>query len=79
MRRKIKMLVTTRALDGVDLARMKKEAKRYGLEFEVKAARLVMPSEKRGVKTLLKFLDDDYLRSGFTGTQFVVNSKLKLQ
>lgn len=78
VRRKIKLVESRGILAKVKAKQVQEAASTFGLEFKVKANRIVMPTDKKGLKDLLRFLDEDYLESNLTETQFMVNSKRKL-
>jgi len=75
IRRKIKMLASSNMLDTLGAKKVAERAKRFGFAFPVKRSRLVMPEDRKTLKILLKFLDDDYFQSDLSDSQFVVNSK----
>ena len=73
--RKVKMLASSGVLDSLGAKKVSERAKRFGLDFAVKKSQLNRPRDRKTLKLLLKFLDEDYFQSDLTDAQFVVNSK----
>jgi hypothetical protein len=66
-------------LQRVAPRKIAKEARGYGLTIQVRTTggseRIVIPADKKGVKTLLRFLEENYYTSALSGSRFVANSK----
>lgn len=79
VRRKIALVLDTGMLQNQEARRLVRHAKKFGLTLATadKDGRecIVLPSAKKDLKAVLRFLDDDYLASGVTTRQYVANSK----
>ena len=79
VRRKLWLIKQTGILEKVPPSDIRRIAGEFGIQvtFETTetAERLVMPSDKKALKTLLRFLDEDYYKSPLSNTNFISNSK----
>jgi len=75
VRRKIALIADSKILDAVPPAKIQKAAAAYGLTLSVKSGRLSMPANKRELKAVLRFLEENYFTSELSGTRFLTSSK----
>lgn len=79
VRRKLWLIKQSGILEKVPPSDIRRIAGEFGIQvnFETTetAERLVMPSDKKALKTLLRFLDEDYYKSPLSNTNFISNSK----
>lgn len=79
VRRKIAAINDTGVLENNTAAQIKKLAKSCGLEVVVENKKLVIPSEKKKLKELLGFLDEEVYKGAFTKETYITNSKRKVR
>lgn len=81
-RKKIALIERSGILNTQKPKQVAKVADEYGLQLTIKKVdgedKIAIPSEKKEMKAVLQFLDEDYFTSSLTHTQFVTNSKRKL-
>jgi hypothetical protein len=79
VRRKLWLIKQSGILERVPSNDIRRIAAEFGIavNYEVLdgAEKLVMPVEKKDLKTLLRFLDEDYYKSPLSNTNFITNSK----
>ncbi|WP_367899217.1 Kiwa anti-phage protein KwaB-like domain-containing protein [Leptospira sp. WS58.C1] len=79
IRKKIYLIHTSNIFDAVPIKDMKKRAKQINLVLKTNLVggkeKIEFPSDKKSLKDLLRFLDDDILDSLLTGKIYVANSK----
>lgn len=79
VRRKFWLIKQSGILERVALADIKLIAAEFGIPIDYAiidgAEHLQLPVDKRQLKTLLRFLDEDYYKSPLSKTNFVTNSK----
>lgn len=79
VRRKFWLIKQSGILERVALADIKLIAAEFGIAADYTnidgAEHLQLPVDKRQLKTLLRFLDEDYYKSPLSKTNFVTNSK----
>jgi Domain of unknown function (DUF4868) len=79
IRRKLTLIQATHLLEQCTPRRLQTVAHSYGLALDLTRKngkeQLLLPSTKRELKALLRFLDDDYFTSTLSDTQYVTNSK----
>ena len=82
LRRKIALVMDTGILGTVGARRIAAHAKAFKIDLTVrrKAGRdcVVLPSDKKTLKNVLRLLDDDFLNSAITRRKYVTNSKRAL-
>lgn len=78
VRRRIAMILDSDLLDKCKPHDIAKKARKYRLNVRLQDGRLVIPSDKKEMKDLLHFLDENYYTSDLTGKQFLTNSKRPL-
>lgn len=80
-RRKIAQILADGILDKVKPRALKKIAASYGIALQLVkvngSEKILLPEERRELKKLLKFLDEDFFTSDITATRFISNSKRK--
>jgi len=75
VRKKVTLLLKNNVLEQLTLKDIKSTAKDYEVEIETKGKKLVIPSDKKKLKELLRFLDEDYFTSILTKRKCITNSK----
>ena len=79
IRKKVALITQSKLLDNVSPQSILKVAKVYGLEISFSGTgnnkKLVLPLNKKELKNLLRFLDEDFYTSGLSSNRFVSNSK----
>ncbi|MCJ2041528.1 hypothetical protein MKK64_05325 [Methylobacterium sp. E-025] len=79
VRKKVTLIGRNRILDTVSSAAIRDAALAFGIEIETVQVNgreaISLPGAKADLKTLLKFLDEDYYRSPIQGRNYVTNSK----
>lgn len=79
IRRKISLIQQSEILSTVPINQMKAVALEFNIPFktvmEGEIEMIQLPNEKAALKTLLRFLDEDYYRSPLSNTNFITNSK----
>ncbi len=82
IRRKVTSIEAQGILDKVSPQDASRIARGYGVAVETRRSagrlRIVLPSVKKELKSLLRFLDQDFLDSQLTSDHFQVNSKRKV-
>lgn len=79
IRRKIALIQQSQILTKVPAPEIKAAAAGFGIALELATVdnqeKLVFPEAKAELKTLLRFLDEDYYESPLSKTHFITNSK----
>lgn len=79
VRRKIALLNDSEVLKKHSVEDIAKEARTHGINLEVKQvsgmSKLVVPKDKKRLKTLLSFLDEDIYTGPLTDNKYITNSK----
>lgn len=79
VRRKLWLISQSQILDKVSIRDIKIVATEFNIKLNIQESngekKLVIPEEKRELKTLLRFLDEDYYKSPLLQNQYVANSK----
>lgn len=75
VRRKIALIADSRILETATPDKIQKTAAAYGLTLKLKSGRLAMPADKKGLKIVLRFLEENYFTSELSGTRFLTSSK----
>lgn len=78
VRTKITAITRGKVLSRVALSEIARVGRAFGVSVESKGGKLVVPSQKAQLKSLLRLLDDDLLYSTLTKSRYLVNSKRKL-
>ena len=79
IRRKLALIQQSQILTKVPVLEIQAAAAGFGIMFTVASVngseQLVFPETKAELKTLLRFLDEDYYESPLSKTHFITNSK----
>jgi len=76
VRKKVALLQKNNVLGSVKIRDIKTAAKDYQIEIETKDNdRILIPSDKKQLKDLLRFLDEDYFTATLTKRKCITNSK----
>lgn len=83
VRRKLWLIQQSKILEKVPPADLQAAAREFKVKVEYETGpqgieQLVIPSDKKSLKTLLRFLDEDYYTSPLSKTNFMTNSKVAL-
>lgn len=79
IRRKIAAINDSGVLKNNTAAKIKKLAASCGLDVTVENKKLVIPTDKKKLKEILGFLDDEVYKGAFTEETYITNSKRKVQ
>ncbi|MBS3984377.1 MAG: DUF4868 domain-containing protein [Selenomonadales bacterium] len=79
IRRKIAVINDSGVLKNNSATKIKKLAQSCGLEITVENKRLIIPPDKKKVKEILGFLDDEVYKGAFSEETYITNSKRKVQ
>lgn len=79
VRRKLWLISQSQILDKVPVSDIKAVAAEFHIEFKTNmddgTEKLVIPDEKKQLKTILRFLDEDYYKSPLLANYYLANSK----
>ena len=79
VRRKLWLISQSQILEKVPVADIKTVAAEFHIELNTEiddgAEKLVIPEEKKQLKTILRFLDEDYYKSPLLANYYLANSK----
>lgn len=79
IRRKIAAINDSGVLKNNTAAKIKKLAQSCGLEITVENKKLIIPADKKKLKEILGFLDEEVYKGAFTEETYITNSKRKVQ
>jgi hypothetical protein len=79
VRRKIAAINDSGVLANNTAEKIKRLAESCGLDVTVKNEKLVIPDDKKKLKEILGFLDDEVYKGAFTEETYITNSKRKVQ
>ena len=77
-RKIIRRITRSDVLNDYNANEIRDRADGVGLEIESRDERLVLPSDKREIKTILRFLDESVYKGVFTDRTFETNSKRRI-
>ena len=79
VRRKLWLISQSQILEKVPVSDIKAVAAEFNIELNTRVddgtERLVIPNEKKQLKTMLRFLDEDYYKSPLLANYYLANSK----
>ncbi len=82
-RRKVSLIAHSGILEVLTPRQIAKAAKPYKVQIPIRRIgghdRIAFPTEKRALKTVLRFLDEDYFTSELLRIQYYTNSKRRLR
>jgi len=79
IRRKIAAINDSGVLECNTAARIKELAQHCGLDVTVENGKLEIPADKKRLKEILGFLDDEVYKGAFSEETYITNSKRKVQ
>jgi hypothetical protein len=79
IRRKIAAINDSGVLTTHTAARIKQLALDCGLDIEVESKKIKIPADKKRLKEILGFLDEEVYKGAFTDVTYITNSKRKVQ
>ncbi|KRL12577.1 Kiwa anti-phage protein KwaB-like domain-containing protein [Schleiferilactobacillus perolens] len=77
MRRKIASINDSEVLADFSAKKIQSMAKAAGLKIKVKSKKIQIPTEKKPLKEVLRFLDEEVYKGAFSKETFIANSKRK--
>lgn len=78
IRRKIAAINDSGVLKNNTAAKIRRLAQSCGLEVTIENKKLVLPADKKKLKEILGFLDDEVYKGAFTEETYITNSKRKV-
>lgn len=78
IRRKIAMINESRVLDNYSASVISERAREVGVSIELAEDRIVLPNDKKEVKIILGFLDEEAYKGPFSQDTFLANSKRRI-
>jgi len=79
IRKKISLIQQSRILETVPMSRIKAIAGQFGIPLRTATEQgnelIMLPTKKADLKTILRFLDEDYFTSSISKTHYLTNSK----
>ena len=79
VRRKIATINDSGVLQNNSANKIREIAQKCGLDITVKNGKLVIPADKKKLKEILGFLDDEVYKGAFSEETYITNSKRKVQ
>lgn len=79
IRRKIATINDSGVLQNNNASKIKKLAQRCGLDITIENGKLMIPADKKKLKEILGFLDDEVYKGAFSEETYITNSKRKVQ
>ncbi len=78
-RKIIRRITRSGVLNDYNFSEIRDRASSVGLEIESHDDKLVLPNDKREIKTILRFLDESVYRGTFSNETFETNSKRQIE
>ena len=78
-RKIIRRITRSGVLNDYNFGEIQDRASSVGLEIESHDDKLVLPNDKREIKTILRFLDESVYRGAFSNETFETNSKRQIE
>lgn len=79
IRRKFSLIQQSQILESVPMNDIKAVAAEFNISLQTTvedgAEMIILPTSKADLKTILRFLDEDYYKSPLSKTQYITNSK----
>lgn len=75
VRKKIASILDSKVLELYPASEIRKMAKRTGVNINVKSNKIVIPTDKKQMKIILGFLDEEVYKGIFSNDTFITNSK----
>jgi hypothetical protein len=80
IRRKFSLIQQSQILDTVPMTEIRAVATEFNIPLDTTiledgTEKIILPSKKADLKTILRFLDEDYYKSPLSKTRFITNSK----
>ena len=75
MRKLVHAITRSGTLDIYDAGQISIAATGVGMQVQIVDGKIVMPTERREIKTFLHFLDDGLYRASLSGHRYLTNSK----
>ena len=78
IRRKIAVINDSRVLETHTATEIESLAKLAGIDITIENEKIVIPDDKKAIKVILGFLDEEAYRGPFSQTTFLANSKRRI-
>ena len=78
-RKIIRRITRSGVLNDYNFGEIRDRANSVGLKIESHDDKLVLPNDKREIKTILRFLDESVYRGTFSNETFETNSKRQIE
>lgn len=78
IRRKIAMINDSGVLKDISVNRIKSKGKTVGLNVNIENGKILLPRDKKELKKILGFLDEEVYKGPFSQTSYIANSKRKI-
>ncbi len=78
IRRKIAVILNSKSLENVTITEIKTEASNYNIEMPTKNGKIVIPTDKKKLKDIISFLEEDFFTTPLTKRKCRTNSKIVL-
>ena len=75
IRRKIAMINDSKVLEKFSVADIVKRAAKVGVKIAANGGKIVLPNDKKLVKVILGFLDEEAYKGPFSKNTYLANSK----
>ena len=79
IRRKIAVINDSGVLQNTTIGKIKKLARQSGLDITTAKGKLEIPADKKKLKEILGFLDNEVYKGSFSKETYTTNSKRKTQ
>ena len=79
MRRRFMAVKSSGILDHVTVAKIRGQARKFGIDVETRRGKIVFPTERKKAKELLRLLLEGYYDGPLTGTKYVTNSQRPIE
>lgn len=78
IRRKIAMINDSKVLENYSASDIAKQAENIGVNISIDDNKIILPSDKKQIKVILGFLDEEAYKGPFTQNTYLTNSKRQL-
>ena len=79
IRKKIALLQKNNVLDSLTIDDISQTAQEYSVSLNIRDGKIIIPDDKKQLKELVRFLDEDYGQGPLTHRKYITNSKQYLQ
>ncbi len=75
IRKKIALLQKNNVLDNLSIDDISQTAQEYNVSINTRDGKIIIPGDKKQLKELVRFLDEDYGKGPLTHRKYITNSK----